>query len=281
MSKGFWVGSANPSDAKYFNDTVPYASVLEVNQTIPLADRHIGLTVNIATDEYHYENGVADVDLVVKSVDLSGKANLGGYALQKFKAAQGTAGNDVVTVDQMNSALPDNIFFDINWLPALFQPLNDGQYTGINSQYAFNSDLTLGLGANLTAILADSNDYIRGVAVSGKCNLSSVNLSCRHGYSQGYSLNLLIVKYTRVHDALFDTPVQGVVVANLVIPSFSGGARVVNLNYNTANFELDNGSLVEIFEGDMIGIIAVQNGISAGSVSFRAPSLSMRFKRID
>ena len=65
LSKGTWVGSQNPNDAKYFNDTQPWGSVAEVLAGIPIGERHVGLLVNVDTDEYTFETGIEDANLVL------------------------------------------------------------------------------------------------------------------------------------------------------------------------------------------------------------------------
>ena len=66
LSKGTWVESQNPNDAKYFNDTQPWASVAEVLAGIPVGERHIGLTVNVDKVEFCFKEGIEDADLVLK-----------------------------------------------------------------------------------------------------------------------------------------------------------------------------------------------------------------------
>lgn len=65
LSKGTYIESQNPNDAKYFNDTQPWTSVAEVLAGIPIGERHIGLTVNIDKVEYWFKEGIADADLVL------------------------------------------------------------------------------------------------------------------------------------------------------------------------------------------------------------------------
>jgi hypothetical protein len=65
LSKGTWVGSQNPNDAKYFNDTQPWASIEEVLAGIPIGERHIGLPVNVNKVEYTFKDGIEDADLVI------------------------------------------------------------------------------------------------------------------------------------------------------------------------------------------------------------------------
>jgi len=70
-----------PIENKYLNPTlnIPYSSVTEVNNTIVEGLRFEGLTVNINNEEYWYENGVTDGDLVVKiggvSTNVTGATN--------------------------------------------------------------------------------------------------------------------------------------------------------------------------------------------------------------
>ena len=67
LSDNLKINVGAPIDSKYLNGfNAPYADVIEVNFTIPIAQRYVGLTVNILNEEYWYENGVADIDLVVK-----------------------------------------------------------------------------------------------------------------------------------------------------------------------------------------------------------------------
>ena len=71
LSKGTWVGSQNPNDAKYFNDTQPWASVAEVLAGIPIGERHIGLPVNIDKVEYCFKEGIEDSHLILKEKHVS------------------------------------------------------------------------------------------------------------------------------------------------------------------------------------------------------------------
>ena len=69
LSKGTWVGSQNPNDAKYFNDTQPWGSVAEVLAGIPIGERHIGLTVNVDKSEFWFQQGINDSDLILKHLN--------------------------------------------------------------------------------------------------------------------------------------------------------------------------------------------------------------------
>ena len=58
-----------PVDDKYLSGGTPYTSVSAVNTAIPAPIRHQGLTVNVNGIEYWYKDGVADIDLVLKTSD--------------------------------------------------------------------------------------------------------------------------------------------------------------------------------------------------------------------
>jgi hypothetical protein len=87
------VTTGKPLDAKYLKaNNLPYADINEVNAEIPLSQRYIGLTVNIASVEYWYANGVTDDDLIPKAGGGGGgEANNGsnvgsGYKIFKQKS---------------------------------------------------------------------------------------------------------------------------------------------------------------------------------------------------
>lgn len=66
-----------PTDSRYFaSGNIPWVSVATVNSGINVSKRFIGLTVNINNFEYWYKDGVADNQLILKSPDLSNKADL-------------------------------------------------------------------------------------------------------------------------------------------------------------------------------------------------------------
>ena len=67
LSDSIRVGQQKPLEDKYFNELVPYTSTTQVNNLLPKAVRHIGLTVNINGEEYWYKDGIEDYDLVFKS----------------------------------------------------------------------------------------------------------------------------------------------------------------------------------------------------------------------
>ena len=67
LSDNIKVKAPKSTDIRYLNVlSQSYANIAEVNSTIPIGERHIGLTVNILNDEYWYESGVADINLVLK-----------------------------------------------------------------------------------------------------------------------------------------------------------------------------------------------------------------------
>ena len=66
LSDSIRVGQQKPLEDKYFNELVPYTSTIQVNTLVPIAVRHIGLTVNIDGEEYWYKDGIEDANLVLK-----------------------------------------------------------------------------------------------------------------------------------------------------------------------------------------------------------------------
>lgn len=78
---GVRVLNQTPADDKYLNNGVAYTDVNEVNSLLPIGIRHIGLTVNINNVEYWYGTGIADLDLIEKSLGgggtITGATNLG------------------------------------------------------------------------------------------------------------------------------------------------------------------------------------------------------------
>lgn len=62
--------STESLDEKYLNGLVPYTSIAQVNSLLPVGIRSIGLTVNIANQEYWYKDNTTDGGLVVK-IDIN------------------------------------------------------------------------------------------------------------------------------------------------------------------------------------------------------------------
>lgn len=85
------LNAGKPLDRKYLStgNTV-YHTINEANLTIPIAERYVGLTVNVNNVEYWYKNGVADVNLVEKiygtvipqSDFITGATNIGYFSGQ-------------------------------------------------------------------------------------------------------------------------------------------------------------------------------------------------------
>jgi len=71
------INVGKPVDSKYMNIATPWTSVLDANTNIPLSYRYLGLTVNVNNVEYWYQNSLADVGLVIKSLGgtLTGATN--------------------------------------------------------------------------------------------------------------------------------------------------------------------------------------------------------------
>ena len=89
------VKAGKPSEAKYLStgNTV-YATVAAVNAAIPIAERHVGLTVNVANVEYWYKSAVTDISLIEKKFNteipiadfVTGATNLGTGSVPIFAA---------------------------------------------------------------------------------------------------------------------------------------------------------------------------------------------------
>ena len=83
------INAGKPVESKYLNlSNIVYSSIAEVNSSIPISERHVGLTVNINYLEYWYKDGVQDSDLVLKTIDsgftigsfISGATNIGFFS---------------------------------------------------------------------------------------------------------------------------------------------------------------------------------------------------------
>jgi len=72
LNDNIYIKAGKPSEAKYLNGVVDYVSLVEVNSSIPIAERHVGLTVRISGFEYWYNAGIDDVDLVLKTSSQDG-----------------------------------------------------------------------------------------------------------------------------------------------------------------------------------------------------------------
>lgn len=63
------VNAGKPLDSKYLNGTTPYANIAEVNSTIALSERYLGLTVLVVNKEYWYKTSTLDAGLIEKIPD--------------------------------------------------------------------------------------------------------------------------------------------------------------------------------------------------------------------
>ena len=82
LNNNIKINAGKPLDVKYLNSSnLPYISELEVTTTIPVPERSIGLTVNIANSEYWFASGVTDGDLALKiaasASTITGAQNVG------------------------------------------------------------------------------------------------------------------------------------------------------------------------------------------------------------
>ena len=81
LSDNIQTNASKPTDSRYYDNLLPYASVSAANIAIVGGVRYTGLTVNILGVEYWYGAGIADSCLVVKaanvSVPVTGATNLG------------------------------------------------------------------------------------------------------------------------------------------------------------------------------------------------------------
>jgi len=82
LNNNIKINAGKPLDVKYLSSSnLPYVSESEVTTQIPIAERSIGLTVNIANSEYWFATGVTNSDLVLKFAasgsTLNGVQNVG------------------------------------------------------------------------------------------------------------------------------------------------------------------------------------------------------------
>jgi hypothetical protein len=110
IGTGLQVNAGVPLDVKFFNESVqPYTATTEVTTTIPLAQRHIGLTVLVddgsGPEEYWFATGVTNSDLVVKSPDIAAAGGLTG-------ATNGLTSTGAVVA--LGGSLTGNTTIDLN-----------------------------------------------------------------------------------------------------------------------------------------------------------------------
>ena len=118
------VGQQKPIDDKYFNGLSPYTNVAQAKTLILSAVRHRGLTVNVAGVEWWWKDGIADNQLVVKTVDLSGyvpftgsttNVVLGGQLTTpqiNFASSYINGNGEVINIYAIGGANPTHAFFD-------------------------------------------------------------------------------------------------------------------------------------------------------------------------
>lgn len=129
-----------PLDFYYYNNAgAPYTNTAQVISQISSSVRYQGMTVNVAGVEYHFKDGIADGQLVVKTSDLTGL-----YWL--------TSGTTITTADVTIQATNHNILFQRNTVTPVAGDLFDA-YPSLSVSYFFdggNSDaLTVTVTNNL------------------------------------------------------------------------------------------------------------------------------------
>ena len=120
-----------PADGKYDNDGVPFATTIAANAAIPIAIRHLGLTVNIAGNEYWWKDGVTDPDLEIKvspGGDLSYTHTQSGAA-QTWNIAHNLGKRPAIHIEDVsgNQMIPQIIHIDNNNAQAVF---GNASYSG-------------------------------------------------------------------------------------------------------------------------------------------------------
>jgi hypothetical protein len=92
LSDSIRVATTKPTDDRYFNVLVPYATEQEAyDGTIGV--RHIGLTVNINNKEYWFKDGTGDTDLVLKVTSSAAEttaSNTGASGVGVYKSKTGS-----------------------------------------------------------------------------------------------------------------------------------------------------------------------------------------------
>jgi hypothetical protein len=170
------VSAGKSIDAKYLNSlSLPYTGVSQVNSTILLPQRHIGMTVNINNVEYWYANGLTNNDLVIKSgggeVNTASNVGLGtglfkiknGFDL-RFRSISGHSGIILISGDTvvLRAEVTGQIFntFTGTTAPALYLSKSSfNTYSGGTRQNILNATITGGtnLGTTGNAIFSAKN----------------------------------------------------------------------------------------------------------------------------
>lgn len=144
-------------DARYsINGVTPYTTVLQANSSIPLSYRAIGLTVNIANVEYWYENGTADVDLVIKTSGGSVNNGANGLSLDGFNVVLGG------TMDRDTEIAMSGYVFKF------LDGVNDSfSIDPINKRYLFGDINSNALGILSNSVLIGKNYDFSGLTLNG------------------------------------------------------------------------------------------------------------------
>jgi hypothetical protein len=99
------INAGKPVDSKYLNSSnQPYPNTAEVISTVAIAERYVGLTVLVNTEEYWFATGVTDVDLVVKTADVASAGGITGATNGLTKVGSEVAlGGDLTGNTTINS----------------------------------------------------------------------------------------------------------------------------------------------------------------------------------
>lgn len=154
------IHNGHPLDAWYLNGKVPYTSVAEVLSLIPLADRSVGLTVLINTDEYWFKGGTADDQLIFKS---SGSDNAGSSFSGDY--------NDLINKPALATVSTSGNYTDLSNTPALAAVAISGLYDDLTGKPGFATVATSGSYNDLTDKPVTSGTYEivagTGINISG------------------------------------------------------------------------------------------------------------------
>ena len=168
LSDNLAIGVGAPIDNKYLNPSnVPYATTAEVIATIPISQRYQGLTVNVNTIEYWFKDGVADIDLVIKSGGAGGGS---GERIEKTfnQTAHGFVVGDVVAYSggTFIKAIADGSQdAEVYGIVSAIESVDDftitfaGYIDGITS-VGLNPSTTYYLSTNIAGLLVDTNTEV-------------------------------------------------------------------------------------------------------------------------
>lgn len=134
IQDNFSTAAAKPTDARYG----PYNNVAAAKAAIPQTYRYKGLTVGIGTpvEEYWWANGIADGDLVAKTVPGNVESVTTGTGLQDI----GTATNPIIEVDNTYVQLVDNLSTNVST-----DGTSDIKYPSVKAVKDYADGLVVGL----------------------------------------------------------------------------------------------------------------------------------------